>query len=122
MNIRFLLLLSAIILLTGLTACTDSGEGDDDCSSENMSYSMDVRPILQSNGCMTAGCHGGDAMTNPLFMDSYESLKIYIDANRLLGSLRHQSGFSPMPKQGEKLTNCELLKIDSWIAQGAQNN
>lgn len=122
MNIRFFLVFSAIILITGLTACTDSGEADDDCSGANMSYSMDIRPIFQNNGCMTSGCHGGDAMSNPLFMDSYESLKIYIDANRLMGSLRHQNGFSPMPKQGEKLSNCELLKIDSWLVQGAQNN
>lgn len=113
---------AALMILTFISACTDSGENDEDCSGANMSYSMDIKPILQNNGCMTSGCHGGSAMSNLLFMDSYESLKIYIDANRLMGALRHQNGFSAMPKQGEKISNCELLKMDSWIAQGAQNN
>jgi hypothetical protein len=41
---------------------------------------------------------------------------------KLYGSIAHQAGFSPMPKNGAKLSDCEITQVQRWIAAGSLNN
>jgi hypothetical protein len=34
----------------------------------------------------------------------------------------HSPGFSPMPQNDNKLSECNIAKIKKWIATGAPNN
>ena len=89
------------------------------CSTTDMSYTNDILPIIDTN-CY--GCH--DAANNfaGVNVEGYDQLKIYVDNNELLGVIRHESGFSPMPQNAPKMVDCDIEKIESWINAGAPNN
>ncbi|MCG8327611.1 MAG: hypothetical protein MI974_07995 [Chitinophagales bacterium] len=90
-----------------------------ECDTENMSYTNDVLPIVQGN-CYT--CHDQGSNFGGVILEGYESLKTYVDNGRLLGAIRHESGFSPMPKNAPQLVACNIEKIEAWINAGAPDN
>lgn len=83
-------------------------------------FSGTVLPVL-SNNCN--GCHGGVATAGAgIKLDVYTGVKTYADNGKLLKSLKHEAGASPMPKNGTKLDNCTIAKIQKWVSTGANNN
>lgn len=94
-------------------------ETNTDCVTSNMSYSKDIKPIFSANGCYVSGCHGS---ADGVPLDSYATLKVVVDANRLVGSIKQQVGFSKMPKVGNKMSDCDISKVEAWITQGAKDN
>lgn len=92
---------------------------DTGCRVENRSYQDDVLPILQ-NRCYV--CHSAAANNGGITLEGYESLRRYIDNGQLLGAIRHDNGFSPMPKNAPQLPACQIEQIEAWVAGGALNN
>lgn len=90
-----------------------------ECDTENMSYVNDILPIIQGN-CYT--CHDQGSNFGGVTLEGYESLKTYVDNGRLLGAIRHESGFSTMPKNAPQLVACNIEKIEAWINAGAPDN
>lgn len=113
-----------IILLTGILfiACGDDDPETDpetmDCESADLTYNNDIAAIINSSCAATNACHGANtSSTFPL--DTYNNV---IDApgfDRISGTINHESGFSPMPRNGNKLDDCTIEKIDQWINDGA---
>lgn len=93
--------------------------GNAPCDTSNVSYNLDIAPILSSR---CNGCHGGIAPSAGIKTDEYASLLVLVNNGRLKGSVNHSSGYSPMPKNAGKLPSCELAKINSWINAGAPQN
>jgi hypothetical protein len=89
------------------------------CDSTSFTYSADIAPIL-SNFCN--GCHGGSFPSDGIITSSWASLQAIVNDGRLLGSIQHASGFSPMPKGSAKMNACNITKIRNWIQAGALNN
>jgi len=87
----------------------------DDCDSSLYTYSNQIAPIIQNN-CL--GCHN----TNSIKIGTYSELKTEVDNGRLWGSINHKIGFKAMPSDDTKITDCEIKKIEKWIADGAPNN
>lgn len=87
------------------------------CETQNMSYQNDILPILQNSGCI--GCHGDNSSID---INSYEDLKVYVDNDALLGSIKHSDGYRPMPDFQPKIDQCLIDKIEAWIYDGAPNN
>jgi hypothetical protein len=54
--------------------------------------------------------------------DSRQGLMDAVNSGRLWGALNHQTGFSPMPKDAPKLSDCDLSKIRIWIDDGTPDN
>jgi hypothetical protein len=108
-----------------LWACTYHNEeelyGDlaGNCNTSAVSYATDVLPLLQSN-CYV--CHSQAASQGGINLESYSRVKAFAENGRLLGSVSHAAGFSPMPKNGAKLPLCEINKIRSWIDAGMPEN
>jgi hypothetical protein len=99
-------------LLYGAPApCTDT--------TGTISYAAKVVPILQAN-CY--GCHSGSAPSGGQAMGTYTADKTMAQNGKLLGVISHASGFSPMPKGGSKLSNCNIAVVRKWIEEGAPNN
>ncbi len=89
------------------------------CDTSVVTYSSSVAPILSST-CIT--CHGGATPSAAIRLDNYTSVKQQVDNGRLWGSVSHSGAYSPMPKGGNKLSDCNLSKINIWIKAGAPNN
>jgi hypothetical protein len=87
------------------------------CDTLDMTYTSNVKPILENYGCV--GCHQTSNPSGGVVLDSYEKTKIYAENGRLYGSVNHDDGYSPMPKGGGKLSDCELKKIRNWIDDGS---
>lgn len=89
------------------------------CHVQNMSLMLDILPILE-NDCMQ--CHSASANFGNVTLEGFDQLIKYVDDGSLLGTIKHSSGFSAMPKGAAKLLDCEIEKIESWIINGALNN
>jgi hypothetical protein len=89
------------------------------CDSSSFSYSGAIRPLLQ-NKCQ--GCHSGTNAQGGIDLSTYTLLKAKVSDGKLWGSINHLAGFSPMPKNGSKLSDCEIKQFQKWIAAGSPNN
>ena len=90
------------------------------CDTTLVSYATDIVPII-SDYCLL--CHSNQAAAS---LGSNIKLEDYPDfassAERVLGSVKHESSYSPMPKGGGKLNACQIDKLEAWINQGKNNN
>jgi cytochrome c553 len=119
-----------ILLLVILTACYYDNEeelypeGSTPCDTTNVTYSGTVLPIIQAN-CI--GCHSGGSPQGNVSLEDYNSISAagQIPAGTygsLYGVISHASGNSPMPKNGSKLSDCDISKIKKWIDDGTPDN
>jgi len=92
-----------------------------DCLTTNMKFSLDIKPIL-ANSCAFAGCHSTTSKAGGYAYETYDEVILSANNGSLIGAIKHQSGYSTMPKGGSKLSNCQISKIESWISSGAPNN
>jgi hypothetical protein len=123
-GIFFLFLFAAIFL----TKCYyDSEESlypqvSSECDTTNVTYSTSVKPILQ-NYCYA--CHNtanAPSLGSNINLEDYNILKQEAEQGFLLGAIKHESGFAPMPDGGGKLKDCDILIIQKWVEAGAPNN
>lgn len=89
------------------------------CDVSNVSYSGTVEPIIK-NRCYV--CHGTGVNLGNVTLQGYDALKTYAQNGKLLGTIKHESGFSPMPQSGGKVPDCEIQKVEKWIIDGMLNN
>lgn len=119
--------LFSAMLLFFVSACSSDSEEDllgvEECSETNISFSQKVLPIMNES-CAFPGCHAANIPAAGINLSSFESITAYFttDQDRFLGAIRHESGYSPMPKSNDKLSDCNLYYIETWIAEGASNN
>ena len=90
-----------------------------DCNTTSLAYTEHILPIIENN-CYS--CHDMANNFGNVTLEGHSNLLQYVNNNQLLGVIRHDSGFSPMPKNAPQLLECEIQKIEQWIADGAPNN
>jgi hypothetical protein len=97
------------------------GGGNNNCDTANSQYMADVVPIL-TNNCYR--CHGTATNSGSfgIVLEGYSNIKPYAESGTLIGVITHANGFTPMPQDGGKLSDCNINKIRSWIAHGIQDN
>jgi len=91
----------------------------DECDTTTMSYALNIVPILQSS-CYS--CHSGSAPIGGFVLNNYSAVLAKVQNGKLLGSIKHQTGFAGMPSSYTSLSACNISKIESWINSGALNN
>lgn len=91
----------------------------DGCETENISYSADIVPLLDTH-CI--GCHSGNPPLGGYDLSQHDGVKLVVDNGKMLDAIRWEPGTSNMPQGGEKLSDCAIDKIKSWIEAGALNN
>lgn len=92
---------------------------DSVCDTADVRYSTTIQPVLSSN-CVS--CHGGSTPSAGIKLDTYDGVSIQAANGRLWGAVSHSSNFSPMPKNANKLSACNLAKIRKWLDAGHPNN
>lgn len=116
-----------ILILGGIMSFTGCYYDDEDnlypqagnCDTTNVTYSGTISQIMSGN-CNS--CHSGSAPESNIKTDNYTDLKTIADNGKLSGVVNHENGFSQMPKDRPKLSDCDLSKIRIWIDGGALNN
>jgi hypothetical protein len=88
------------------------------CDTTKFTYATIIQPLLSST-CV--GCHKPGSLGGNIDLSTYTSVKIQASNGKLLGSIQHSAGYSPMP-QGGKLSDCQITQIKNWINAGAVNN
>lgn len=109
---------SAFKILFGfalITAVLGSCGKDESCDLEEITYTNFIGNLID-NKCSNIGCHVSGAPQGSLA--TYEDVVTFVGAGKILGALRHESGFVPMPKNGDMLSDCQIDKIEAWIADG----
>ncbi|MFM8805871.1 MAG: c-type cytochrome domain-containing protein [Sphingomonadales bacterium] len=89
------------------------------CDANVFTYSGAVKLMLDTK-CV--GCHSATSPGGNINLLTYASVRTVALNGKLYGSIAHQSGFSPMPKNSAKLSDCEITQVQRWIAAGALNN
>jgi hypothetical protein len=89
------------------------------CDVTAITLTSAVRPILSAN-CIQ--CHSGSAPAGGLDFERYSDIRTVAANGKLTGSINHRPGFQPMPQFASKLPDCEIMKIEKWVNDGAQNN
>jgi len=90
-----------------------------ECQTESVTYSNQVLDIIEG-ACYN--CHDAASNFGNITLEGYDELKKYVDNGQLLGAIRHDAGFSPMPKNEAQLLECDVEKIEVWVNEGAPNN
>jgi hypothetical protein len=88
------------------------------CDTTQFTYTAVIQPLLSSN-CV--GCHKPGSLGGNIDLSTYTSAKAQATNGKLLGSVQHSVGYSPMP-QGGKLSDCQISQLKNWINAGATNN
>jgi len=90
------------------------------CDTTSVSFATDISPIL-GNYCLS--CHSNTAAPtsgNNIKLEDYADVASHADA--VLGSVKHEAAYSPMPKGGGNLIECDINKLEAWINQGKLDN
>jgi len=115
-----LLIGGALFYLAGCSKQSeDKLKGNATCDTTNVSYSLQVVPILQNN-CYS--CHSGSTPPTGIKLDTYSSLKVFASNGFLSAAVQHTGTVTPMPYGLPQLPSCEVNTIVAWVNQGMLNN
>jgi uncharacterized membrane protein len=89
------------------------------CNVDVFTFSGSIKPMLDTK-CV--GCHSAVSPGGNINLSTYAAVKVVALNGKLYGSIAHQTGFSPMPKNAAKLSDCEITQVQRWIAAGSLNN
>jgi hypothetical protein len=116
---------SAIIAFLCITCFYDNEEYlypsiNNACDTTSITFTGTISVML-SNNCLS--CHSNSTAANfgnNIRLEDYADVKT--SSQRLLGSIKQESGFSPMPKGGAKLNECLITQFGIWVKNGTPNN
>lgn len=89
------------------------------CDTTSFTFSKNIQPIL-TQSCTS--CHSKGNESGAVNLDNYASVAQSAKNGSLYGSMSHANGFSKMPKNAAKLSDCKILLVKKWIDAGALNN
>lgn len=92
------------------------------CDLSNVTFSGNVKPILQAS-CLS--CHSNAKALQSgggIPLENYADVVKQANNGKLMGTIRHDQGYLPMPNGGGKLTDCEINQLQTWIDNGKLNN
>ncbi|HRK00111.1 MAG TPA: c-type cytochrome, partial [Ignavibacteria bacterium] len=87
-----------------------------DCVSDNMVFESDIKPIIEEN-CV--GCHSGAKPKMGYDFSNPEKFREVALTGDVYLAITHSEGVTAMPFKGDKLSDCDIKKIKSWIDDGA---
>ncbi len=89
------------------------------CDTTQYKYGANIS-LIMSNNC--TGCHGATAPSANINLTTHAGVSAQANNGRLSGAITHSAGYSPMPKNASKLSECQITQVMKWVADGAPNN
>jgi cytochrome c553 len=91
------------------------------CDTTDVQFSVDIHNILVSHGCL--GCHTPPGNNGGVVLSTYAGVSNVAGSGRLLRAINWTGpAETHMPKDGAKLSDCEIAQVAGWINQGQKNN
>jgi hypothetical protein len=120
---RTLSLIAVIFLLAA--ACSWDSEEDLFpnkflCDTLDMSFAGDIQPML-SNNCYS--CHSNvnaPDFASGIALEDYQDVQA--SSRLVLGAIRHEDGYPPMPRNAQQLDSCLIAKYEAWYRAGSPDN
>lgn len=115
------IIITAVVIASVLVACKTSKPTEKketaaappvNCATVSVSYTTDIKPILEQ---YCNRCHGRAGGYN--FTDMAD-IKRSAQNGTLLGTIKWQSGYSKMPEGGAQLDAPTIAKVECWINNG----
>ncbi|MFH0756968.1 MAG: hypothetical protein V2B15_06760 [Bacteroidota bacterium] len=114
-----------IIIGMGVSGCVWDNEetlfpGPDICDTLDVSYAMDVVPIMADN-CYS--CHSNanaPGFALGITLEDYADVKA--SSNSIIGAIKHSDGFPAMPRGADPLDTCSISRIEAWVNAGSPEN
>lgn len=91
----------------------------DECDPTKFTFAAVIQPIINKH---CKGCHNSNVTNGNVNLDNYQNILTYANNGKLLGTVSHATGFVPMPYNSNKLSDCVITQIRSWIESGSLNN
>ena len=122
-----LLMCSLLVSFLFFDACKKSTSNSDytsvaDCSvliDSLNTYNHTIKQIFDTH-CAFSSCHNFDSAKKNVVLDSYflsvASVNKY--SKKFLCAIHQDGGAAKMPKNGPKLADSLILKIDCWVKNG----
>ena len=88
---------------------------EEECDTLDVIYSIHIEGIVQKH-CL--GCHSDNNPLGGLSLQNYNDVVAIANDGRFLGAVRHENGYSPMPKNAAMLSDCKIRQIEIWIENG----
>jgi hypothetical protein len=89
------------------------------CDSTQFTFAAAIKPLMDAK---CTGCHNPASLGGNIELSTYNGVKTVALNGKLNGSITQQPGYSPMPKNGIKLSDCEIRQVQQWISAGSLNN
>jgi hypothetical protein len=125
-TVKLGLIMSFVITALLVVTCkheiplTDNNPSENDtCGIIVFTYSGGVAPLMTT---YCTRCHNATTTRAGIDLSSYDGVKTVALNGRLLGSIKKETGYKPMPPGSTKLTGCQILQIEKWVQAGAANN
>ena len=122
MKSKTLILVAGMFTLLLTFSCkkdkVSTGIVNSDCA-DTISFSATVLPLITQN-CSTSGCHDANSGSAGYTLTSHQDISP--SASQVLGAMRHDAGFAPMPEGAPKLADSLIQYVECWISQGKLNN
>lgn len=126
MDIKKIFLSLTIVSTLVLTSCYYDNEEtlypvlSSACDTTIVTFSGAIVPLL-SNSCNS--CHSNTTAAsfgNNIKLQAHADVVANIEG--VVGSIKQTGAYSPMPKNGGKLSDCSILVVDIWVRDGMLNN
>ena len=85
-----------------------------DCSNKNYTYEADIKSIIENN---CSKCHNSNNKAGYNFLTLESVIKAAKNGD-LLGTIKHQKGFTKMPLMKPQLPQELIDKIECWVNNG----
>jgi len=122
-SFKLIPIIALVLGISVLSGCYYDNEQDlypdTTCDVTDVSFSAVVLPIID-NACYV--CHDAASNFGGVTLEGFDALRPYALDGTLIGTLRREPGFTPMPQNAGPLPDCDIDKIESWIQDGALDN
>lgn len=121
---KYLIYSFYFLLISGTISCAYNVEDElyppVVCDTLNVTYSGTVLPIIQQN-CYE--CHSNaNVGISQIPLEGYAFISVKVNDGQLIQAIRHTGEVTPMPKDRPSLSECDILKIEKWVSEGAPDN
>ena len=120
MKRAYILIVSAIVLFSCLKEKTvEPAPIVEFPCGDTVYFASQIQTNIIDLSCNISGCHDASA-SGILVLTTHAT--IADNANKIYGSINHESGFHPMPFGQPKLNDTLIQQFKCWLDQGKLNN